>query len=204
MDKILIGKGKFENYILLNKVNRHGLISGATGSGKTVTLKVLTEGLSDAGVPSILADVKGDLVNISKPGEMNDKLRSRLNELGLDGFDFKPYPLNIWDVYQEGGIPLRVTISEMGPLMLSNILDLNDTQMGVLNIVFKVADSEGLLLIDLKDLKEVINYVSNNRDEVSQNFGNVASQSLSAISRKLSLPRRCWWGFIFWRTRNRY
>ena len=185
MDKILIGKGKFENYILLNKVNRHGLISGATGSGKTVTLKVLTEGLSDAGVPSILADVKGDLVNISKPGEMNDKLKSRLNELGLDDFDFKPYPLNIWDVYQEEGIPLRVTISEMGPLMLSNILDLNDTQMGVLNIVFKVADSEGLLLIDLKDLKEVINYVSDNREVVSKNFGNVASQSLSAISRKL-------------------
>ena len=185
MDKILIGKGKFENYILLNKVNRHGLISGATGTGKTVTLKVLTEGLSDAGVPSILADVKGDLVNISKPGEMNDKLKSRLNELGLDDFDFKPYPLNIWDVYQEGGIPLRVTISEMGPLMLSNILDLNDTQMGVLNIVFKVADSEGLLLIDLKDLKEVINYVSDNREVVSKNFGNVASQSLSAISRNL-------------------
>ena len=185
MDKILIGKGKFENYILLNKVNRHGLISGATGTGKTVTLKVLTEGLSDAGVPSILADVKGDLVNISKPGEMNDKLRSRLNELGLDDFDFKPYLLNIWDVYQEGGIPLRVTISEMGPLMLSNILDLNDIQMGVLNIVFKVADSEGLLLIDLKDLKEVINYVSDNREVVSKNFGNVASQSLSAISRKL-------------------
>ena len=185
MDKILIGKGKFENYILLNKVNKHGLISGATGTGKTVTLKVLTEGLSDAGVPSILADVKGDLVNISKPGEMNDKLRSRLNELGLDDFDFKPYPLNIWDVYQEGGVPLRVTISEMGPLMLSNILDLNDTQMGVLNIVFKVADSEGLLLIDLKDLKEVINYVSDNREVVSKNFGNVASQSLSAISRKL-------------------
>lgn len=185
MDKILIGKGKFENYILLNKVNRHGLISGATGTGKTVTLKVLTEGLSDAGVPSILADVKGDLVNISKPGEMNDKLRSRLNELGLDDFDFKPYLLNIWDVYQEGGIPLRVTISEMGPLMLSNILGLNYTQMGVLNIVFKVADSEGLLLIDLKDLKEVINYVSDNREVVSKNFGNVASQSLSAISRKL-------------------
>ena len=172
MDKILIGKGKSENYILLNKINRHGLISGATGSGKTVTLKVLTEGLSDSGVPSILADVKGDLVNISKAGEMNENLESRLDELGISDFDFKAYPLNLWDLYQEGGIPLRVTISEMGPLMLSKILDLNDTQMGVLNIVFKVADSEGLLLIDLKDLKEVINYVSNNREEVSKNYGN--------------------------------
>ena len=185
MDKILIGKGKSENYILLNKVNRHGLISGATGTGKTVTLKVLTEGLSDAGVPTILADVKGDLANISKPGVMNDKLQERLNELGISNFEFKNYPVNMWDVYGEKGIPLRVTVSEMGPLMLSKILDLNDTQMGVLNIIFKVADSEGLLLIDLKDLKQVINFVNDNRDEISKNYGNVASQSLSAISRKL-------------------
>ena len=185
MDKILIGKGKYENCILLNKVNRHGLISGATGTGKTVTLKVLTEGLSDAGVPTILADVKGDLANISKSGEMNDKLQDRLNELGISNFEFKNYPVSMWDIYGEKGIPLRVTVSEMGPLMLSNILDLNDTQMGVLNIIFKVADSEGLLLIDLKDLKQVINYVNDNRDEVSKNYGNVASQSLSAISRKL-------------------
>lgn len=185
MDKILIGKGKSENCILLNKVNRHGLISGATGTGKTVTLKVLTEGLSDAGVPTILADVKGDLANISMSGEMNDKLQDRLNELGISNFEFKNYPVSMWDIYGEKGIPLRVTVSEMGPLMLSNILDLNDTQMGVLNIIFKVADSEGLLLIDLKDLKQVINYVNDNRDEVSKNYGNVASQSLSAISRKL-------------------
>lgn len=185
MDKILIGKGKSENSILLNKVNRHGLISGATGTGKTVTLKVLTEGLSDAGVPTILADVKGDLANISKSGEMNDKLQDRLNELGISNFEFKNYPVSMWDIYGEKGIPLRVTVSEMGPLMLSNILDLNDTQMGVLNIIFKVADSEGLLLIDLKDLKQVINYVNDNRDEVSKNYGNVATQSLSAISRKL-------------------
>ena len=185
MDKILIGKGKYENCILLNKVNRHGLISGATGTGKTVTLKVLTEGLSDAGVPTILADVKGDLANISKSGEMNDKLQERLNELGISNFEFKKYPVSMWDIYGEKGIPLRVTVSEMGPLMLSNILDLNDTQMGVLNIIFKVADSEGLLLIDLKDLKQVINFVNDNRDEISKNYGNVASQSLSAISRKL-------------------
>lgn len=185
MDKILIGKGKSENCILLNKVNRHGLISGATGTGKTVTLKVLTEGLSDAGVPTILADVKGDLANVSKPGEMNNKLQERLNELGISNFEFKNYPVSMWDIYGEKGIPLRVTVSEMGPLMLSNILDLNDTQSGVLNIVFKVADSEGLLLIDLKDLKQVINFVNDNRDEISKNYGNVASQSLSAISRKL-------------------
>lgn len=185
MEKILIGKGKSENSILLNKVNRHGLISGATGTGKTVTLKVLTEGLSDAGVPTILADVKGDLANISKPGEINDKLQERLNELGISNFEFKNYPVNMWDVYGEKGIPLRVTVSEMGPLMLSKILDLNDTQMGVLNIIFKVADSEGLLLIDLKDLKQVINFVNDNRDEINKNYGNVASQSLSAISRKL-------------------
>ncbi|MDU5100128.1 MAG: helicase HerA-like domain-containing protein [Peptoniphilus grossensis] len=185
MDKILIGKGKYENCILLNKVNRHGLISGATGTGKTVTLKVLTEGLSDAGVPTILADVKGDLANIFMSGEMNDKLQDRLNELGISNFEFKNYPVSMWDIYGEKGIPLRVTVSEMGPLMLSNILDLNDTQMGVLNIIFRVADSEGLLLIDLKDLKQVINFVNDNRDEISKNYGNVASQSLSAISRKL-------------------
>ncbi|WP_077074786.1 helicase HerA-like domain-containing protein [Aedoeadaptatus urinae] len=185
MDKILIGKGKTENYILLNKINRHGLISGATGTGKTVTLKVLTEGLSDAGVATILADVKGDLANISKPGEMNDKLNSRLEELGISDFDFKNYPVNMWDIYGEKGIPLRVTVSEMGPLMLANILELNDTQTGVLNIIFKVADSEGLLLIDLKDLKQVINFVGENRDEISKTYGNVAGQSLSAISRKL-------------------
>lgn len=185
MDKILIGKGKTENCILLNKINRHGLISGATGTGKTVTLKVLTEELSDAGIPTILADVKGDLANISKSGEMNDKLKSRLDELNIPDFEFKNYPVNMWDVYGEKGIPLRVTVSEMGPLMLANILELNDTQMGVLNIIFKVADSEGLLLIDLKDLKQVINFVSENRDEISKTYGNVASQSLSAISRKL-------------------
>ena len=185
MDKILIGNGNKENYILLNKINRHGLISGATGTGKTVTLKVLTEGLSDAGVPTILADVKGDLANISKPGEMNNKLNSRLEELGISNFDFKNYPVNIWDIYCEKGIPLRVTVSEMGPLMLANILDLNDTQAGVLNIIFKVADSEGLLLIDLKDLKQMINFVGENRGEISRIYGNVASQSLSAISRKL-------------------
>lgn len=185
MDKILIGKGKSENCILLNKVNRHGLISGATGTGKTVTLKVLTEGLSDAGVPTILADVKGDLANISKSGEMNEKLKERLDEIGISDFEFKNYPVSMWDIYGEKGLPLRVTVSEIGPLMLSNILDLNDTQSGVLNIIFKVADSEGLLLIDLKDLKQVINYVNDNRDEISKNYGNVASQSLSAISRKL-------------------
>ncbi|MBU5669368.1 DUF853 domain-containing protein [Peptoniphilus sp. MSJ-1] len=185
MNKILIGKGKNKNYLLLNKVNRHGLISGATGTGKTVSLKILVEGLSNAGVPTILADVKGDLANISKPGEMNDNVKNRLDIIGPEEFVFKEYPVTMWDIYENKGIPLRVTVSEMGPIMLSSILDLNDTQMGVLNIIFKVADSNGLLLIDLKDLKQVINFVSENRDEISKEYGNVASQTLSAISRKL-------------------
>lgn len=185
MNKILIGKGKNKNYLLLNKVNRHGLISGATGTGKTVSLKILVEGLSNAGVPTILADVKGDLANISKPGEMNDNVKNRLDIIGPEEFDFKGYPVTMWDIYENKGIPLRVTVSEMGPIMLSSILDLNDTQMGVLNIIFKVADSNGLLLIDLKDLKQVINFVSEKRDEISKEYGNVASQTLSAISRKL-------------------
>lgn len=185
MDKILIGKGVEKNYLLLNKLNRHGLISGATGSGKTVTLKVITESLSENGVPSILADVKGDLANISKKGLMNDNVKERFETIGVSDFDFKSYPVTMWDIYEEGGIPLRVTISEMGPLMLSNIMGLNDTQTGVLNIVFRVADKNGLLLIDLKDLRQVINFVSENRAEVSSEFGNVSSQSLGAISRKL-------------------
>lgn len=185
MDKILIGKGQKENYILLNKINRHGLISGATGTGKTVSLKVLAEGLSDNGVPCILADVKGDLANIAKAGKNNEKIIERLNTLKIENFEFKNYPLNIWDIYMKKGIPLRITVSEMGPLMLSNILGLNDTQMGVLNIVFKVADKNGLLLIDLKDLKQVINYVDENKIEITKEFGNVTSQSLGAIQRKL-------------------
>lgn len=185
MNKILIGKGENKNYLLLNKVNRHGLISGATGTGKTVSIKILVEGLSNAGVPTILADVKGDLANISKPGEMNDNVKNRLDIIGPEEFDFKGHPVTMWDIYENKGIPLRVTVSEMGPIMLSSILDLNDTQMGVLNIIFKVADSNGLLLIDLKDLKQVINFVSEKRDEISKEYGNVASQTLSAISRKL-------------------
>lgn len=185
MDKILIGKGKEENYLLLDKLNRHGLISGATGSGKTVTLKVIAENLSNFGIPSILADVKGDLANISKEGSMNDNIKKRLDAIDVDDFDFMSFPVTMWDIYDEGGLPLRVTISEMGPLMLSNIMGLNDTQSGVLNIVFKVADKNGLLLIDLKDLKQVINFVNDNRADISREFGNVSSQSLGAISRKL-------------------
>lgn len=185
MDRILMGKGSYDNYILLNKFNRHGFISGATGTGKTVTLKLLAEGLSDAGVPSILADVKGDLTNMAKVGENNEKIASRLKSLEINNFEFKKYPVNIWDIYQEKGIPLRVTISEMGPLMLSNILDLNDTQAGVLNIIFKYADDQGLLLLDLKDLKELISFIADNNKEISINYGNVSSQSLGAISRKL-------------------
>ncbi|RLK63497.1 DUF853 family protein [Atopobacter sp. AH10] len=185
MDKILMGKGTKEQSILLNKVNRHGLIAGATGTGKTISLKVLVEGLSDAGIPSILADVKGDLANLSQAGSSNDKIAERLKSIGVEDFDFHAYPVTMWDVYGQKGIPFRVTVSEMGPLMLANILDLNDTQTGVLTIVFKVADENGLLLIDLKDLRQMILYATEHSKEISQTYGNVSSQSLAAISRKL-------------------
>lgn len=185
MDKLFIGKGNHEHSILLNQVNRHGLISGATGTGKTVTLKVLAEGLSDAGVPCILADVKGDLATLSKAGSLNDKIQERLSTIGISDFTCHAYPVTMWDVYGKKGIPFRVTVSEMGPLLLANILGLNETQAGILTIVFKVADENGLLLIDLKDLKQVMLYVGEHAKEISQTYGNVSTQSLSAISRKL-------------------
>lgn len=187
MEKIYIGKGSEEVYLLANKANQHGLIAGATGTGKTVSLKVLAEQFSDMGVPCILSDVKGDLTNLSVPGEMNDKLSSRLQELGLDDFQFDSYPVNIWDVYGQAGIPLRVSISEMGPVLLSRILDLNDTQLAVLNAAFRVADESGMLLIDIKDLRSLLNELLENKEEFSKLYGSIAPQTVHAILRKLLL-----------------
>ncbi len=184
--KILIGKtGERGVYIYPKMANRHGMIAGATGTGKTITLKVMAESFSDCGVPVFLADVKGDLAGMCRPGVMNESLQKRIDKMGLEaeGFAFHSYPSNFWDVYGEKGLPLRTTVSEMGPLLLAQIMDLNDTQTDVLTVVFKIADDEGLLLIDTKDLKAMLQYVGENNKEYALQYGNVSRQSLSAIVR---------------------
>lgn len=184
--KILIGKaGEKQVCICPQMANRHGMIAGATGTGKTITLKVMAESFSDCGVPVFLADVKGDLAGMCQTGVMNESLQKRIDKMGLeaDGFGFRSYPTNFWDVYGEKGMPLRTTISEMGPLLLAQIMDLNDTQTDVLTVVFKIADDEGLLLIDTKDLKAMLQYVGENNKEYALEYGSVARQSISAIVR---------------------
>lgn len=186
--KIWVGtSGDEKVYIYPKMANRHGLIAGATGTGKTVTLKVLAESFSDAGVPVFLADVKGDLAGMCMFGTESDSVKKRVDEMGLaaEGFDFSSYPTTYWDIYGEKGMPLRATISEMGPLLLSRILDLNDTQSDILTIIFKIADDEGLLLLDTKDLKSMIQYVSDHSKEYALEYGNMAKQSLAAILRSV-------------------
>ena len=186
--KILIGKSGEENvYIYPRMANRHGMIAGATGTGKTVTLKVLAESFSDCGVPVFLADVKGDLAGMCRPGTENENVKSRVETMGLSeaGFQLHAYPVNFWDVYGEKGMPLRTTISEMGPLLLSRILGLNDTQSDILTVIFKIADDENLLLIDTKDLRSMLQYVGENAKELSLTYGNISRQSLGAIVRSV-------------------
>ena len=166
--------------------NRHGLIAGATGTGKTVTLKVMAESFSDAGVPVFLSDIKGDLSGMCKPGEEKESITKRVAELGMgEDFSFKAYPTVFWDIFGKKGLPLRTTISEFGPMLLAKLLDLNQIQTDILNIIFKIADDEGLLLIDLKDLKSMLNYVSENVADYKAEYGNIAPQSVNAIMRGL-------------------
>lgn len=166
--------------------NRHGLIAGATGTGKTVTLKVMAESFSDAGVPVFLSDIKGDLSGMCKPGEEKESITKRVAELGMgEDFSFKAYPTVFWDIFGKKGLPLRTTISEFGPMLLAKLLDLNQIQTDILNIIFKIADDEGLLLIDLKDLKSMLNYVSENAVDYKAEYGNIAPQSVNAIMRGL-------------------
>ncbi len=185
MKEIVFGKGKEHSTLQLNLVNRHGMIAGATGTGKTITLKVLAEELSQAGVPVFLADVKGDLASLAEPGEINDNVQKRLEALGLTDFEPRGYEVEFYDVYGQNGLPVRTTISEMGPILLSRLLGLNDVQEGILNIVFKVADEDGLLLIDTKDLRAMLNYVKENRQDLERRYGTVNSQSVGAIQRGL-------------------
>lgn len=185
-NKIWVGlSGDEKVYIYPKMANRHGMIAGATGTGKTITLKVLAESFSDCGVPVFLADVKGDLAAMCRPGVMDENLENRIGKMGLAeaGFTFDSYPTTYWDVYGEKGMPLRTTISEMGPLLLGRILDLNETQSDILTIIFKIADDQGLLLLDTKDLRSMIQYVSDHAKEYAEEYGNMAKQSLAAILR---------------------
>lgn len=187
-NNILVGANETTEVYLLSKLaNRHGLIAGATGTGKTVTLKTLAEAFSDMGVPVFLADMKGDVSGLAKVGEPSSKTTERMEKYNLadKGFIFKSYPVEFWDLYGEKGLPIRVTISEMGPQLLSKILNLSEAQEGVLNIVFRVADDENLLLIDLKDLKSMINHVSDNAELYESQYGAVAKKSATTLLRSI-------------------
>ncbi|SYZ72301.1 putative ATPase [Candidatus Zixiibacteriota bacterium] len=185
MDSLLIAKGEREVVLLPKMANRHGLIAGATGTGKTVTLQLLAERFSRIGVPSFLADVKGDLSGLSRPGGDKPQIAERAKQLQIADFAFAGCPVSFWDVYGEKGHPVRTTISDMGPLLLGRLLDLNDTQSGVLNLVFKIADDSGLLLLDLKDLRAVLQYVGENQKKFATEYGNVSTASIGAIQRAL-------------------
>lgn len=182
---ILIGVGEQPTYLLGRMANRHGLVTGATGTGKSVTLQTLAEGFSRMGTPVFLADIKGDLAGLAMPGKEHPRLSERIKKLDLTEHRFEAAPVVFWDVYGELGHPLRTTISEMGPQLLARLLNLNETQAGVLNIAFRLADEEGLLLLDLKDLRAMIQYVGEHAKELTATYGNVSAASIGAIQRAL-------------------
>jgi len=185
-DPILIAQhGDIQCFILPGLANRHGLITGATGTGKTVTLQKLAESFSAIGVPVFMSDVKGDLTGISQPGSIGGKLAGILKERGLPTPEPMACPTTLWDVFGEQGHPVRATVSDMGPLLLSRMLDLNETQAGVLNLVFKIADDNGLLLLDMKDLRAMLTYVGDNAKNFTTQYGNVSTASIGAIQRGL-------------------
>ncbi len=174
--------------LLPSMANRHGLISGATGTGKTVTLQVMAEGFSSMGVPVFLADVKGDLGGLCKAGENSEKIMSRLEKCGYAAaFPFRSSPVVFWDVYGEKGHPIRTTVSQMGPLLFSRLLQLNDVQSGIMYLIFKIADAEGLLLIDLKDVKAMLTYVGENASKYTLEYGNISKASIGAIQRSIAV-----------------
>lgn len=182
--KIFVGKSAKPEYLTLKLANRHGLVSGATGTGKTVTLQVLAEGLANAGVSVFAADIKGDLSGVSMPGEAKDAFVQRAKDMG---FDYEPdrFPVVFWDLFGEQGHPIRATVSEMGPLLLSRLMDLNEVQEGVLNIAFRVADEQGLLLLDMKDLRAVLSLVADHAADLTTQYGNVSKNTVGTIQRQL-------------------
>lgn len=183
--KIWVCKGEDKICMLPKMANRHGLIAGATGTGKTVTLKVLAESFSEMGVPVFLADIKGDVSGMCKAGESSEGFQKRLHKLGIENFEFKGFPVRFFDVFGKKGHPVRTTISEMGPDLLSRLLELNTTQSGIMTIIFKIADDQGLLLLDLKDLRSMVQYVGDNAAQFKTAYGNVSAQSVGAIQRAL-------------------
>ena len=182
---IFIGKGDRPVYLLPRLANRHGLIAGATGTGKTVSLQILAEDFSRRGVPVFLSDVKGDLSGISQPGKANPKLQARADEIGLEDYTFEAFPVVFWDLFGKKGHRLRATVSEMGPLLLARMLGLNDTQEGVLYATFKIADDEGMLLLDLKDLRALLTFAGENAKQLRLEYGNLSAASIGAIQRRL-------------------
>ena len=184
-NKIWMAQSDQRVFLLPNMANRHGLIAGATGTGKTVTMKVMAESFSDMGVPVFLADIKGDLTGMSRPGKDSADMQSRIERFGIEDFSFHAYPTRFWDIFGEVGHPVRVTVSSMGPTLLARLLGLTEIQTGVLNIVFRVADDNGLLLLDLKDLRSMLQFVGENRAEFTVEYGNVSAASIGAIQRAL-------------------
>ncbi|MEC9368845.1 MAG: DUF853 domain-containing protein [Pseudomonadota bacterium] len=182
---VFIGKSVKPEVLLLRLANRHGLITGATGTGKTVSLQILAEGFSSAGVPVFCADVKGDLSGLAAEGVSKDFLEERAKKIGFKDYEYESFPTIFWDLFGEQGHPIRTTVSEMGPLLLSRLMDLNETQEGVLNIAFRLADDEGLLILDLKDLRALIAHVAERADELTKEYGNVSKASVGSIQRRL-------------------
>jgi DNA helicase HerA-like ATPase len=185
MDRILIGKGDEPVHVLARYGNRHGLVAGATGTGKTVSLMVMAEGFSRLGVPVFMADVKGDVAGLAMAGTPGEKLTERAARIGIAGYAPEATPVVFWDLYGKAGHPVRATVSEIGPSLLGRILEINDTQAGVLEIAFKLADDRGLLLLDLDDLRALLTFVTDNRKEISAQYGLVSAQSVAAIQRAL-------------------
>src|SRR6201992_3230461 len=183
-EKIFIGKGEQPAWLTLGLANRHGLVTGATGTGKTVSLQVMAEGFARAGVPVFAADIKGDLSGISEVGEKKDFILKRASEMGL-AFQPDQFSTIFWDVFGEQGHPVRATVSEMGPLLLSRMMNLNDVQEGVLNIAFRVADEQGLLLLDMKDLRAILSFIAEHAAELTTQYGNVSKATVGTIQRQL-------------------
>jgi len=189
-DKVYLGTSVRPEYLSLKLSNRHGLITGATGTGKTVSLQILAEGFSSAGVPVFCADVKGDLSGIAMKGESKDFLEKRAADIGFEDYRYDAFPTVFWDLFGRQGHPVRTTISEMGPLLLARLMNLNDIQEGVLNVVFELADDEGLLLLDLKDLQALLAHAADRASELSKLYGNVSKASVGAIQRQLLVLER--------------